>query len=118
MNNNITVVRGDDHTLTFTLKDENAAVVDLTGATVFFTVKKATIVESSTDDTNASISKTLAASDPTNGIALVYLTNSDTNLDPTVSYLYDFQVKFSDGKIRSVVSGAFIVTADVTRRTS
>lgn len=117
MKNSIEVIRGDDHSITFTLTDENAAVVDLTGATIFFTVKDSKDIKNDSDDTGAVIAKNVSPSDPANGIAVINLTNTDTNITPK-KYIFDLQIKFADDTVKSIEAGNFIVIADVTRETS
>lgn len=118
-NNNSTIIvnRGDDTGLTLTFKDENGVAVDLTGSTLFFTVKNGDYADEA-DDTDAEIAKEVTThDDPTNGITSVSLTNSDTDLEAG-DYVYDFQLKDSSNKIMSTQAGIFRVRADVTKRTS
>jgi hypothetical protein len=111
----ISVIRGDDVTLNATFKDENGTAINITGYTVFFTVKNN---YTSTTDDNALISKTVTShSDPTNGQTTITLSNTDTNLDEG-NYFYDFQTKDGSNKISSTSRGTFTVSLDVTRRTS
>ena len=46
----------------------------------------------------------------------ITLTSSDTDVDPK-SYIYDFQIKKSDGTISSSSRALFVVDGDVTRTT-
>lgn len=111
----ITVIRGDDITLNATFKDENGTAINITGYTIFFTVKDN---YTSTDDTSALISKTVTShSDPTNGKTLITLSKTDTNLSEG-NYYYDFQTKDGSGNISSTERGTFVINLDVTRRTS
>lgn len=111
----IEVIRGDDVTLNATFQDENGQAINLTGCTVFFTVKDN---YTSTDDTAALISKTVTAHTfPLLGQTSIDLTNTDTNL-PEADYYYDFQLKDVSNKITSTQRGLLAITWDVTRRTS
>jgi len=111
----ITVIRGDDVTLNATFKDENGTAINITGYTVFFTVKSDL---TATTDTGALISKTVTGhSSPTTGQTTVSLTSTDTNLAEG-NYYYDFQTKDGSNKISSTDRGTFVVKTDVTRRIS
>lgn len=101
--NALTIVRGSSKTLKLTVKDENEAFVNLTGATIYFTVKvserdaqplfqKSTLVP-----TQAEITV------PREGVALIYLQPSDTqNLDPH-EYVFDVWAILANGKRYPVV---------------
>lgn len=108
-NSSISLIRGDDATITVTFAD-----TDLTGATVYFTVK------SSLDDADADavISKDITShSDPTNGETQIALSSSDT-ADLAGKYYWDLQLKDSGGVITSTRYGVMNVDKDVTIRTS
>ena len=73
------------YTLTFTRDD---VAIDITGATVYLTMKKLT---NDDDDKAGNIFKTQTThSDPTNGITIVSLSIADTTVDPQT---YQFAVK-------------------------
>lgn len=115
MNNTITVIRGDDVALNVAFKDNNAVAIDITGYTVFFTVKDNL---TPADDAGALISKTITShSLPLEGRTTINLTNTDTDL-PEGIYNYDFQTKDIAGKISSTERGVFVVNLDVTKRTA
>lgn len=109
--------RGDDIELLLTITDpDDNTAVDLTGCTVFFTVKK--VGDSSDDDTTALIAKTQNVhTDPTNGKTSIQLTNADTNITAW-TYVYDFQVKDTNNQIISTELWKLVVENDATRRTS
>ena len=109
----ITIIRGDDRTLNITIT-EDGSVLDITGYTLFFTVKSCL-----TDiDTAALISKDVTThTNPTLGVTQVVLTNTDTDLTPD-TYFYDMQLKTDTGSIISTGVGEFNIVYDVTRRTS
>jgi len=111
----IEIIRGDDVALNATFKDDAGVAIDITGYTVFFTVKDN---YTSTDDSAAIISKTVTShTAPLLGKTSIALTNTDTNLAET-DYYYDFQLKDTTNKIASTQRGILAVTWDVTRRTS
>jgi len=109
----LSIKRGDTKRYTVYFRDEAGSLVDITGWTVFFTVK-----ENITDtDPNAKISKTITDhSDPTNGESTIELTSVDTNLDG--NYLFDIQIKRASGDINTILEGMIVFTKDVTQRTS
>jgi hypothetical protein len=114
----ITLNRGDSKTYVVTCKyTSTGEAINITGWTVFFTVKKNTNSNDSTD-TDAIIKKTITShTDPTNGITTISLTSDDTDI-PSCSYMYDIQVKDASGNIGSTIADKFNVRGDVTRRTS
>lgn len=107
------IIKRDDTTFELTFKDSDNAVVNITGGTVFFTVKK----NLADADSDAVISKSITSfTDPEDGIAILQITANESNI-PTGIYFYDIQLKLS-GKITSSERGKFIVSQDVTIRTS
>jgi hypothetical protein len=110
-NPDIFIIRGDTTSINFTV-----AGVDLTGATVFFTVKPE-LTDDSTD-TNAVITKEVTShSDPTAGETVIELDSTDTDVEPGV-YYYDIQIKRASGTILSIPARKLKIWADVTRRTT
>lgn len=110
----ITIVRGDDVTLNLTFTDSNNVAYNLTGVTVFMTVKS----KKSDNDEIAVISKTITNhTTPASGLTQVNITASETDIAPAM-YVYDFQIKDATNKILSTRSGEFEVLQDVTQRTS
>ncbi len=113
---NLTIIRGDTTNITLTLTDQNGDAIDLTGATVFFTAKPD--FDNDVADADAVITKEVSShSDPTNGITVIPLTASDTNITPGI-YQYDVQVKDAGGSIFSLPARQLKVIEDVTRRTT
>lgn len=108
------VIKRDDVDFELSFTDVDGNPINLTGSTVFFTVKK-----NKTDvDNDAVIKKEITSfDDPTSGVALLELSKSDTDISPR-SYYFDVQIKDSGGKISSSSVGRFIVSQDVTIRTS
>lgn len=113
-NTAIEIIRGDDITINCAFKDADGVAINITGYTVFLTVKN----RLGDADADALISETVSShTDPTNGITVITLDNSQTDVDEG-SYFYDFQLKTGAGKIQSTKRGAFNVLTDVTTRTS
>jgi len=110
----LSIKRGDTWSRTIYFEDEDGVAIDITGWTVFFTVK------AKADDLDAAavISKTITVfTDPTNGEAGISLTSTDTN-QTIGSYLFDIQVKTNLAEIITVLEGILTITKDITIRTS
>lgn len=106
-------VRGDSNPLKITLENMEGNPVDLTGSTVFFTVKR----NMQDTDANALIAKsTTTHTSAVDGETQITLTTTDTDI--TGTFYYDVQVKNSDGEIFSVIADKIIFVDDVTKRTS
>ena len=116
----LVVYRGDNKNWVLTFTDDAGVAIDINGYTIFFTVKKENVYVNSTSDiTDALISKDVTShTNPTSGISSVAVVPADTeNLEPTI-YKYDMQLKDDSGNILTFIKGNFIITADVTRRSS
>lgn len=107
---NLEIFRGDTKSYNLTFVDDDGAAIDLTNATIYFTVKTSPTVV----DASASIQKIVTShTDAVNGLSQVSLTATDTNL--TIgTYYYDIQLSLAAGDVITVVSGLFIVKQDVT----
>ena len=112
---NFTVVRGDNATYKLTFTD-GTDPIDITGYTLFFTVKPE--CDNANDDTSAVIQKTVTSfSDPTGGIGEITLMPADTDVTPG-KYKYDFQFKTDTGEIQTIETGFYTIVDDVTKRTT
>jgi len=105
--------RGDSGRLDVTVTQSDGTAYDLTGATLFLTVKNAL-----TDaDSAAVIRKEVTAHDaPLAGESHFNLLTTD-NATAGVRF-YDVQLKDSDDKIFTLFGGVWRVVADVTARTA
>jgi hypothetical protein len=110
----ISVYRGSTKTLVLTVRDQAGTAVNLTGAAIFFTVKN------DADETLPVISKStavvtqIAITNPTLGVAQIYLVPSDTqNLD-TRQYEYDIWVVLSTNNRHCVLRNVLTVEASIT----
>ena len=107
------VIKRDDTDFELTFKDVDGNPIDITGATVFFTVK----INKTDADDDAVITKEIDDfEEPETGVALLSLTKDDTDI-PVKAYYFDVQLKDSQEKIMSSYAGRFIVLQDVTIRT-
>ena len=110
----LSAYRGDDKTWNLNFTDANGDPIDITGSTVFFTVK----VNKTDKDSDAIISKDQSSHvDAVNGQTTISLTNSDTDIK-VGNYYYDIQLVDSLGIVTTIVVGAFKVKQDVTTRMS
>lgn len=108
---NFTFPRGDDQILALEFKQDGVAK-DITGWTVFFTVKK----KIDDDDNNAVIKKEITThTDPTNGKTEIPILDTETNSLKGV-YFYDVQYKDTSGNIKTPMLGKMTFIEDVTRR--
>ena len=104
----IVLIRGDSRNINFTLTG-----TDLTGTTVFFTVKPA--LDADATDAAAVIKVQVTDHiDPTAGKTVIPLSGTNTTVTPG-DYFYDIQIKNGD-VITSIPARKLTVTADVTRR--
>lgn len=111
----LTVTRGDNATYTLTITDSGGAV-DITGYTIYFTVKRKT--DARKDDNEALISKNVTShTNAVGGITDVVLLNTDTEID-VGSHKFDFQMKSATDAITTLLTGTFRVVDDVTKRTN
>lgn len=109
----ITVIRGDSASFDITFKDRDGNPINLTNATVFFTVKSNVTDE----EEDALITKDIVDfANVETGVATVVLTPSD--ISSVGEFFYDVQLKDGEGKISSSGVGRFIVNRDITERTS
>ena len=94
MEKNLQIYRGDDEDFDFTFVDGNGDPIDITGWTLFLTIK--TAIDNETDDSGAVVTKTVTThTNPTQGETTVSILDTDTNELNAGDYYYDFQVKKS-----------------------
>lgn len=114
MNNNITIIRGDDVSIKITFTNADDSVFNLTGYKVYFTAKK-----NATDaDSAAVIQKSWTShSNAAAGITYLTLSNTDTAID-TGNYACDLQIKSVSGAIQSAINLTLTVARDITITTA
>ena len=94
-------------------KDETGTAIDITGDTIFFTVK----INKTDPDVDALISKDITShTDPTAGETQIDLTTSDTTI-AAGEYYFDIK-RLHGSNINTVVNGVFRAFQDVTTRIS
>lgn len=106
----LSMVRGDSNSYTLVF-DEDGVVKNITGWTIFFTLK----TNWQLPDSEASLKKVITThSSPTTGTSVLTLLPADTSsLEPGV-YDYDIQVKTAVGDIYTVLRGKMTLNYDVT----
>lgn len=109
----IEIYRGDNRTLEVRVTDSADQPVDLTGASIRFTVRKGVdkevlIEKTSSDPAQAKIT------DATGGVLEVYLVPADTKKLKPGGYVFDVEVTLSNGKVYTVVFGNFVLNGDVS----
>lgn len=114
MTESLPIVEGDTEEIALHFFDEDGNDVDITGWTLFLTVKSST----SDSDGDAVHSDTLTTHNrPLEGRSTFVMTDSDTE-GMSGTYTFDIQYKKPDGTIKTPVNGVIYVTEDVTNRTS
>lgn len=114
---NITIKKGNPYTATITVTDEGGNAYDLTGKTVFFTVKK--ISDKTAADTSALITKDISShTNPSGGITTLSLTTSQTNIAVGV-YKWDIRIYSASPAVQLNSDSGYCEVEDVvTKRTS
>ena len=111
----LSIIKGNSKNYRFYFQTTSGDPIDITGYTVFFTVKKNV---NQTDD-QAVISKTITDhSNPTGGVTIVPITTSDSDITPGV-YLYDIGYINAAGTSKKTSDPEkFEVIGNITRRNS
>lgn len=101
--NALSIIRGSSKTLELSVVDDSDAAVPLTGAQIYFTVKRCA------DDSQSLISKTTAVitqieiTSAVGGKARIFLNPGDTQNMPAGNYTFDVWVVLTSGKRFPVV---------------
>lgn len=109
----ITIVRGDDHTVTLNVKDNTGAVKDITGARIRMTVDSRP--DQIAKDSDNGITE-VEFTDAVNGEAKIYLVPADTagtTQKEIGVYQFDIEMQLS-GKTNTLVKGFFKLEEDIT----
>lgn len=107
--NEIAIIRGASKTFQLIVRNENSEPVDLTGAEVYFTVKKMVsdqnplIFKKSDDPLEAEVLDQVANNAADKGKANIYLVPDDTANVAVGKYVYDCWVKLASGKQYPVI---------------
>lgn len=106
-NNDLVIYKGDYVRLLLTVKDAAGQPLNLTGATA-----KAVLKSDYSDRDPKPFTCTIAT--PANGQVVIFLSSSVTSLLLPGSYIWDFQITFSDGETRTYLAGDVTVYNEVT----
>lgn len=107
--------RGDSLPLNFEFTDTEGVAVNITGWTIFFTLKK----NKGDIDNAAILTRTITPAnltDPINGQTVFTMSAAETDA-LLGTYYWDAQLKTADGLIYTIISGTITFLEDVTRRT-
>jgi len=107
------IIRGGDYTIPIQVNDADGDAINITGQTLFFTVKHTAI----DDDDDALISKDITThAAPTSGQSTLILSGTDTDINPG-RYVYDFKRQSGSASI-PYTGGEFVVSSSITQRDS
>lgn len=105
------IIKGDSKQYELRFKNSAGVPINITGATVYFTVKKSYDL----DDTNATIQViNTVHQDAINGISTIVLTPEMTKKE-IGNYVYDIQIKRATDNIKTVMRGNFKISYEVTK---
>lgn len=105
--------RGDTQIYKLRLTDPEHSPIDLTGCTIWFTMK----LNPDDPDSAALIQKVVTThTNPTNGETKVSLTAEDTaKLIPGKCHYYDFQYKSTSDQVVTLEAGRVTILRDITQ---
>jgi hypothetical protein len=110
---NLTMRRGDTVKLNITVTRGGSAV-DLTGASIWFTVKNA-VTDADPGVFQKTVGSGIVVTNAAAGQAQITIANADTSaIVGSRTLLYDIQVKEAGGDITTVANGTITVSPDVT----
>jgi hypothetical protein len=113
--NAVTVIRGTNKTLALTVKDSAGEVIDLTGSTIYMTVRLKETDEGCLFQKISSDPAQIEIPNPTDGTAKIYISPSDTAGKKPTRYVYDILIILSSAERHVVVGPAvFEIKAGVT----
>jgi hypothetical protein len=127
--NALVIKRGTTYPITFTNKTSAGAAIDLTGATVYFTAKKAEF-DADLTDSQATIKKDVTThvdqagvASATRGITTILLLPADTAQKAPGKYNYDITIKYAPigaaaAVINTPLDGTLEIDGKPTNRSS
>ena len=113
----LSMVKGSSKTLRLTVYGEDGELLNLTGATLYFTVKNSTLVTTLFAKVSSNVAQIeiLTQSGLTLGQADVKIVPSDTSSAAAATYTYDAWAVLSSGKRYQIIpNSSFVLTAPVT----
>jgi len=109
--NDITVFRGDDFATQLVFSDTNNCVIDITGWTLFFTIKR----RLEDPDSSALVALNVTPTTPTTGTQIITVPNAQLK-SLVGQYFYDFRFINMSGTIVTITSGVITFLDHATRR--
>ncbi len=107
----ITIDRGDDGAIRYTITDLSSVVTDISGAAFAFTVRHRTVDHSPAFSLVSSPG--IVPVSPSGGLLDVNIPGSVTSVLSPGNYRYDLQMTLV-GKIYTLTKGTFALTEDIT----
>jgi hypothetical protein len=109
------IVKGDDASLVFTVKDADSVAVNITGATAV--AFKVAASATATPVISKSLGSGIALTTPASGILTVTLTDTDTSIDAG-TYYFEVQITDASGNISTLRAsdgslGELIILEDI-----
>lgn len=108
-NTNLGQTKGDTKKYDLTFKDSNGDAIDITGATVYLSVK---------DEQNSSVNLfqvvTTTHTSPTTGQTEIEVEPADTASLELGNYWYDIQITTSSSEKYTVLKGNYAITYEIT----
>lgn len=99
-----------------TISDSNGVGVDITGATVYFTVRDNNGLDA-TDDNDVILKVAITShTTPASGITKMLLTATNTDIVPG-DYYWELQVVFTDGAVQTTTASILTILPDLTKGT-
>lgn len=103
---NLNLIQGDSKNYNLTFRDSSGTALDITGWTVYFTVKRTF----SDADADAILSKTVTVhTDPTVGQTTIALTHADTETLARGTYFYSIQAKPDATNLYTILRGNYTI---------
>lgn len=116
LSQNLSIPRGDSREFRLEVTDENDNALNITGSTIYFTVKEnLSDADPGAFQLSSANPAQIQIDDGGNGKARIFVTNANTQDLEIKRYVYDVQVQPATGGVKTVVSGTFSVTEDITR---
>ena len=107
MEKNLIHTKGDTLFYSLTIVDSNEVAIDITGASLVFSIK-----EKQTDTTYI-LQKNLTITDAENGLCELNVVAGDMDLD-VGNYYYDFQYTDKDGQVATFLKWILSITYEIT----
>lgn len=111
-NHEISMVRGDSYSITFTVTDEDTGIaIDLTGVSGILTVDTL----KSPPDNTTKVFDLVGTVDATPTSGKISFLPTTLNTADIGKFFYDVQLTFPDGSVRTIVKSTFAITQDITK---